>query len=153
MGTRPKWNRRQYLVNRKFQFSFIFYMLLLTTLMILILFASNIVFLNSCFDIGVRIGLPRNHMYFELIDSQRGTMRNIFLIGSFATFLCMTIFGVIFSHRIAGPLLRLKNYVEAMIAGKVDHELEFRKDDYFSELADVVSELAEKTHGRKSKKK
>jgi hypothetical protein len=145
--------RRRFLINRKFQFSFLFYMFLLTALMILIMFYSNILFLNSCYDVGIRLGLPSNHVYFELLNSQKFTMQKIFLTGALTTLVCLTFFGILLSHRIAGPLYRMRLYIEALTEGKTTRDLEFRKDDYFDDLADSLSELAEKIGARERKKR
>ncbi len=43
---------------------------------------------------------------------------------------------IIFSHKIAGPIHKLKTHLQSMRSGEVVRDITFRQSDYFSELAD-----------------
>ncbi len=45
------------------------------------------------------------------------------------------IISIFMSHKIAGPLYRLRKYFQDAAAGNFDQKLTFRKKDYFQELA------------------
>ncbi|MBL7557539.1 MAG: hypothetical protein JNM24_17045 [Bdellovibrionaceae bacterium] len=66
----------------------------------------------------------------------------IFVFIFFTAIIC---YGLYFTNRIAGPLYRLKVQMENLIAGKDVGELEFRKNDYFKELADLFNQIVKKT--------
>ena len=58
------------------------------------------------------------------------------LIGNFVILIFT---GIYFSYRIAGPIYRMKNLLRDKIEGKPVTQLEFRKDDPFHELSDLVN--------------
>lgn len=63
----------------------------------------------------------------------------------FLFFTAVICYGLYLTNRIAGPLYRLKVHMENLVAGKDVGELEFRKNDYFKELADLFNQIAKKT--------
>ena len=63
------------------------------------------------------------------------------IVGVFAVFLSGNfLLGVLFSHRIAGPIFALKRTIREILEGK-DAELNFRNKDEFRELVDSFNEM------------
>jgi methyl-accepting chemotaxis protein len=60
----------------------------------------------------------------QLIISQIGAVTVVFVISIFV------------SHRIAGPIYKLRKFFEGLAKGNFADELKFRKTDYFQNLAD-----------------
>ena len=52
----------------------------------------------------------------------------------------LTFTGIYFSYKIAGPIYHMKNLLRDKIAGKPVTQLEFRKNDPFHELSDLVNQ-------------
>jgi hypothetical protein len=62
----------------------------------------------------------------------------IFLIGFFVNVL----FGLVFLHRITGPLQRVRNVLNQLIEGKVpEGAVKFRQGDFTPEIADSLNRL------------
>ena len=62
----------------------------------------------------------------------------VFLIGFFVNVL----FGLVFLHRITGPLTRIRNVLNQLIEGKVpEGAVKFRQGDFTPELADSLNRL------------
>ena len=62
----------------------------------------------------------------------------IFLIGFFTN----VFFGLVFLHRITGPLVRVRNVLNSLIDGKVpEGAVKFRQGDFTPELADALNRL------------
>lgn len=62
----------------------------------------------------------------------------IFLIGFFVNVLM----GLIFLHRITGPLVRVRNVLNSLIEGKTpEGAVKFRQGDFTPELADALNRL------------
>ena len=62
----------------------------------------------------------------------------IFLIGFFVNVLM----GMIFLHRITGPLVRVRNVLNSLIEGKMpEGAVKFRHGDFTPELADALNRL------------
>ena len=57
--------------------------------------------------------------------------------------------GVILTHRIAGPLVRINASLVQMAAGNYDVKMQFRKGDLLGELAEGVNRLAASLRARR----
>jgi hypothetical protein len=92
-------------------------------------------------QLGVSVDLPTNHTYFKFIDMQSGHLWiNLILAFALAAFVSSTICLYI-SHRMAGPIVRLKNYLDTVTeTKKVTEELQFRKNDFFSDLPQALNQ-------------
>ncbi len=95
--------------------------------------------------LGNQIHLPPQHPYFELLNLQSNR-----LLSGIAVVLCIglfisSFFMLILSHRLAGPVLRLKSFFsEISQSGKVNYPLKFRKGDFFSELPNHINQALDK---------
>lgn len=59
-------------------------------------------------------------------------------------FLAITfLISIFLSHRIAGPLYKLRKSLEEITKGNFDARITFRKNDHFTELQDTFNEMAE----------
>ena len=65
--------------------------------------------------------------------------------------LLVTLAGFFFSHRIAGPIYKLKKYLVEIRSGVPFYRLGFRKGDYFPEIAEEVTETVAWLKGEKQK--
>ena len=54
--------------------------------------------------------------------------------------LLASVMGFFFSHRIAGPMFKLKQFLRGIREGNPRHKLIFRKGDFFPEVADEVNQ-------------
>ena len=90
--------------------------------------------------LGVAVGLSSGHNYFQFIELQsRILFRNLAIAGGLCG-LASFIITMIISHRLAGPMTRLRGYfAEMKESGQVQNPLSFRKDDYMKELADEIN--------------
>jgi hypothetical protein len=51
---------------------------------------------------------------------------------------------LIYSHKISGPLLRLKNYLLSMVNDTADKPLKFRSDDELRDICILINALQDK---------
>jgi hypothetical protein len=66
--------------------------------------------------------------------------------------LASSVLTLILSHRLAGPIVRLKKFFEALgQKGDSPSTLQFRKMDFFSDLPPVINHSLEELQKRKSK--
>ena len=134
-SVRPPFWKRQYLVNKRVQFRIALAMVLevalITCTLSLILLYINDYYLGL---ITYFIGTNEAEQV-SLSDISRGMYW--FIVGgilSSSTIFCAI--GIIISHKIAGPLFRLKQYIIAVRNGKYTKEIKFRKTDQLHDLAD-----------------
>ncbi len=81
------------------------------------------------------LNVEPGHAYFAILESQKHTLNMLFLLAGTLNVLIIVAAGLMFSHRIAGPLYRLKKHLDQMvITGKLS-QVTFRKKDYFIDVA------------------
>lgn len=133
-----KFFRKNYLISPAFQFQFIAMSLLLTFSIIATIYISNSYFFETFIEKGRAINLPDDHFYFQLIHEQKVTMNSFFILLSLMISIAVCAFGIFISHRIAGPLHRLKVYFDKKEMEQ-ERKLNFRKGDYFQDIPIVIN--------------
>lgn len=91
-------------------------------------------------ELGVKAGLNPDHPYFEFLSLQARTFYSNLASGCVAAFVLSSIVIVLLSHRMAGPLIRLRRYFEDLKATGELKPLSFRHGDYFSDLPEVIND-------------
>lgn len=132
------YRRRIFLINRKFQFRFSFYvsswLIALSFVYPLIIFQLFDFFLKylaadpNAPDIASLLATRQN--LFSLL-----VLMQIVLVG--VTFLL----SIFLSHRIAGPLFKLKRFFAEAATGKLTGPLHFRKTDHFHDVAEDYNKM------------
>jgi signal transduction histidine kinase len=57
----------------------------------------------------------------------------------FATLMIITVFGIFFLHRIAGPVYRFRSILRRIAVGEIPDEFRLREGDFFTETADDLN--------------
>ncbi|MEO5968504.1 MAG: hypothetical protein ABIQ95_01145 [Bdellovibrionia bacterium] len=131
--------RTKFLIYPRFQ------LLLIGVNSLITLGIFGIVFLQSYFtfdhfkQIGDQIRLPSDNAYFQLLQLQAS---KIYFSLAVATSIGILISGasmLLLSHRLAGPIVRLKSYFSAIKAGGAVRKLKFRRGDFFAKLPDEIN--------------
>ena len=133
-----------YLVYPKFQFTLVIAnIVILTFILVLIYFSANDAF-NQLVDIGKKISFSANHPYFEFVEKSRNMM-NLKLRWAFGIAIFLTAVSSIFiSHKMVGPIKKLKDHLFAFSQNHSIGELKFRKGDFFNDLPEIVNKSLEK---------
>lgn len=132
--------RRQFLVNPTFQFRIMGWMTLISLAPVLVFFSAHRYFFWQLEKMGLDIGLGPQHVYFKFLEVQSQKLFIIFIICSLVTSAAVLFFGLILSHRIAGPIHRLKAYLRDFHKNDKNPPLSFREGDYFGELPGIVNQ-------------
>ncbi|MAF78480.1 MAG: hypothetical protein CME63_16595 [Halobacteriovoraceae bacterium] len=133
--------RKSFLINPKFQINVISKVVVLALVNNLIFFSAVRYFFLDLKDTALKIGLPKGHIFFTFIESQYQDLTWLILIASLLSFLLIVFFGIIISHKIAGPLYRLSQDLLSMSKGSKLRQIIFRKGDYFQELKFSVNQF------------
>jgi hypothetical protein len=129
-------SRKNFLINPRFQLSYIKHTVNLMLLTVLIFYAANLYHFWDFKKRGLEAGLPPDHIFFRFLQQQQTSMEIVFIVTAIIAAIFIIAYGVFLSHRVAGPLYRMNRYLEKN-KGKINPgELRFRKGDYFSELAE-----------------
>lgn len=95
-------------------------------------------------DMGLKVGLPKDHSYFKFLSFQYEHLSNYLIIALIIALIISLIITVLVSHKFAGPLVRLKGFFKDIgSSGKV-YELKFREGDYLSDLPAEVNNALKK---------
>ena len=111
-------------------------MAVVSLLAISILFLSNVLFFRNMKQEALAVGLAPDNPYFDFLDEQRSSLLLVYFGVSAVAFVLMMALGVLYSHRIAGPLYSLNNRMKQIADGAEPSSLRFRRKDQFPELAE-----------------
>lgn len=137
-----KFFRRQFLIIPEFQIRFSLYITAISALAISCLYGANVYFYHLLKAEGIAIGLEPDDAYFALIEEHELFHTFLYSSVSIAVFLGLFVFGILFSHKIAGPIFNLTRYMDRKIEGSEDlKDVAFRKSDFFHRLAKTTNKL------------
>lgn len=127
-----KYRRSIFLINKKFQLRFSLYVCSW-------LFALSLVYpliISNLFDYFIRYAaLDPNGPALTTLEQTRAELMWL-LVFLQIVFLAVTfLISIFMSHRIAGPLYKLKKFFEEVRGGKLRQDLYFRENDHFQDLA------------------
>lgn len=133
---KPTYKRRIYLINKDFQIKFIIYTATIALITIAIFYGMLLFFFDELVQLGVQSGFPAGHVYFKFIADNRSDMMNVYFpIAAIFIFALIFVSGTLFSHKIAGPIYRMNTYLRSLSLDSITAPLNFRKKDFFQELA------------------
>ena len=138
-------NRRKiYLINPRFQWRFIGFMAVVSLVGIAILFLSNLLFFRTMHQEGLAVGLTPDNPYFDFLAEQQSSLTTVYLGVSAVAFVVMVGLGILYSHRIAGPLHHLNHWMKQIAEGGDPAPVSFRLNDQFRELAESSNAMVAK---------
>lgn len=137
-----KKKRTNYLINPKFQISFVAFSLGMSMTGMTVVFLTIKYFFWTFNNLGQELNIPSDHIFFRFINDQSDKMTMVFLIALLIVFIITTVGAVLMSHKVAGPIYKLTKYFkEAANNNGIANEVKFRADDYFIELQEAVNEF------------
>ena len=133
--------RRTWLVNRPLQLRFVKAMLVILCVMAV---ASVVAVFIAIRLTRVSFQLASEPAIRALLDSV-GWLIFLELLALTPVVVCL---GILLTHKVAGPLLRIQAALAQMAKGNFDIHLTLRKQDELIELAEVVNQLADSLRRR-----
>ena len=135
--------RRTYINEKKFQYALIGYSILMAGAVIFSLFIGINTFFTRSSEQAQALGLMSDHVFFDFINRQEKAVKLLFTANAVIIFGFMSLFALFLSHRVAGPLSRVKLTLQKMAQGEDPGKVSFRRNDYFQELADLLNKVNE----------
>lgn len=132
---------KKFLINRNFQIQFMLSVLLISICSMSIIYLANDYFFHSYMQRGEALNLPPDHPFFLMIHEQKKFMTNMFIIVAIAISGTAGIWGLFYSHKIAGPLYRLHQYFTQASKENMplNKKVYFRDGDFFQEVPDSIN--------------
>jgi hypothetical protein len=131
---------KNYLVFPKFQLTLVGVNLFIMTVCYGLVFYQVYDSFAHLTQVGVRLKLPADSAFFKLIDHQQNAIQSKLILAAAISYLVSFVLTVIISHRVSGPLFRLKSYFIDMKENGYSKDLNFRDNDYYSELPEVINQ-------------
>ncbi len=134
-------HRQGYLINRPFQLKLILGANILAVSLSAGLFGLMRFFADKVLLRAGSLQLPPNHPFLRYLHHSDGSLLMLCLVAGLFIVTALNVLGLVISHRIAGPLHRLRRHLEDAAEGKTTADVRFRDDDYFPELANACNRL------------
>jgi methyl-accepting chemotaxis protein len=132
---------RNLLISPRFQFRFIFWAV--RSCFCLIFYFSAVLYSTiRQYHLTAVSELPAS--YALGLEAQYNAMVFRLTLGSLAIVVFSIIFGVLISHKTAGPLHQLRLAFDRVIAGNLDARVHFRSNDEFQEIGESFNSMMEK---------
>jgi len=140
------YKRRQYIVNKKMQFKyvgiFLLFLLLNFSVCVAIVYHTGWTYLVA----KLANVYPQGRLVSILNLLRWRMLFGFILVMPFAV-----ITALMFSHRIAGPVVRIKKSLRMIGEGNFDFVIKLRKNDELKDIADEINKLVKKLKARFSK--
>ncbi|MDP8258798.1 MAG: hypothetical protein P9L90_05205 [Candidatus Aadella gelida] len=131
-----KYKRKKYLIMLKFQLKYILYILLFLYLGALV--AGYTVYWTTWVTLGEKLAsvYPRGRLVYIFKHANLVLLGRLLLITPVFVFI-----GIRLSHRIAGPVYRLRMYMDTLLRKDYSKGIKLRKKDELKELASKMDKL------------
>jgi hypothetical protein len=146
---------KKFLINYPFQMQFMASLILISIISMTVIYMANDYFFQSYIARGKELNLSPDHPYFLMIIEQKRFMTKVFIMVASTISVIASVWGLFYSHKIAGPLYRLHTYfTEAAINSKpLDRKIHFREDDFFQEIPESINNYIDSIEKNKETKK
>src|SRR6202035_2429991 len=91
--------RKNFLINPKFQLSFLAYTMGISVVTIGTFYLSDAYFFWKFHQLGQGLGLPANHVFFQFLEEQHATKNVYYAVTAGVTVTFLSIWGLLLSHR------------------------------------------------------
>lgn len=144
------YKRSKFLINKRFQLKFAFFVCswIFALSMIYPIIIYNIF---EYFHHVASSSEPNMILNVERIKGMEGQVLLILGVLQILFLLITFILSIFLSHRIAGPLFKLRRAIEEVGKGNMDQRITFRKNDHFVEMQDSFNEMIQHMNVKKNK--
>lgn len=136
---KPFWARRKFLINERFQLHFVGFSGVLALAACLAFYMAIEYFFMKYHGFAIDVGMRPSDPFFRVLGNMETMMTTIFAIISVCVILVSIIGGILFSHRIAGPMYRMREHFKLIASNQTLEDVQFRKGDYFSDVAEAYN--------------
>ena len=138
MPANPVFRRRKYIIKKGLQFRYIG--LIFALVLVASLVTGWTVFATGWHFLGEKLAdvYPQGRLVYVFKATNLALIRNLLLISPLIFLL-----GLLFSHRIAGPVYRIEKTLEEIARGNLSLRIKLREGDELVDLADIINDLTE----------
>ena len=140
--------RKNFIINKHFQDRFSFFV-------VSWLFVLSLVFPFTIYQLfDFFLSLMQSQMMgapYEIIKQTKGQIIYVLIGSEIVLVFLVFLMSIFVSHKIAGPIYRLRKFLDEISGGVFTKKVNFRKGDYFLELADDMNVFCSKILDLKKK--
>lgn len=127
---------KNYIIYPEFQWKLILLLMGVSLVAPVLLLSFQMLLFHQQLNSAYVIDLPESHPYLVFTNLFQEQSINIFFIAIAISFVVSFVLGVVISHRVAGPMVKLKKHFENVGEDKLnDTTVQFRENDFFKEVA------------------
>jgi hypothetical protein len=142
-NSRPSFFKRTYLILPQLQIRFIVAILLCATSLLAVFYILELILLEEILEIPAEVCDTNKYLCERAMDL-KSKVDQLFLYKVFFVLITFGFFGVYLTHKVAGPVYRLKNALRSFGAGKKTEPVVLRKGDFLHDLADEINQIIAK---------
>ncbi len=131
--------RKRLLINPGFQFRFMVWMSALAIGVIAVMHLAHQWFFFQLREQARVAGLQADHVFYRFIESRQTELDAITGLSFIAVIIVVSGVGLVLSHKIAGPMYRLKLHLEQYAETRIQKPLKFREGDFFMEIPEAYN--------------
>lgn len=143
--------RKKYFNYPQLQWALLTINIIVNSFLFTILSVRVKLFFDSLIDLGNQSGFDENHVYFQFLKSQQEYLKFEFSLAFLISLVVSSALVLWISHRLAGPLLRLREHLSKIAETGVYSKIIFRKSDYFQDLSNNLNEALDRLTKNESK--
>lgn len=134
MVLKPIFRRRRYIIKKALQFRYIGIIFVLALLASIV--TGYTVFATGWTILGEKLAnvYPQGRLIYIFRTVNLILIRNLLLISPL-----IFIMGLLFSHKIAGPVYRIEKTIDEIAKGNLALKIKLRKGDELRDLADIIN--------------
>ena len=144
-------SRKVVLINPRFQIRFMTWMGALAVGVVAVMHLAHSWFFFQLRRQAMLAGLPKNHVFFQFISDRQRELGFITVGTFFVVLAASVVVGLVLSHKIAGPMYRLKVHFDSVAESGKAKPVSFREGDFFQEIPEAYNrQFKESTEFRRS---
>lgn len=138
---------KKFLINKNFQIQFMISLMMISVTSMTVIYFANDYFFYSYMKMGQSLDLAPDHPFFLMIHEQKQFMLYVFVGVAACIAVIGAIWGLFYSHKIAGPLYRLERYFTqaALDNTGLNKKIYFRENDFFQEVPEAINRYIDTT--------
>jgi hypothetical protein len=129
------------LINPPFQLKLMSYFVVLFILTTITLYSTTYLFFWNMKQKGLNVGIPEGHVYYQFLLNQKHDLDYLFIGLAAVNFNLILVVGFIVSHRIAGPIHKVKQLLQNPDGFD---KINMRENDFFKELGPIVNNVKDR---------
>jgi nitrate/nitrite-specific signal transduction histidine kinase len=137
---------KNYLINPRFQLKYVFWMISTGAALALTYSMLFYNYAKQSYDLIIELSkVPKETQL--MMHQELGRVMLVQGLITFVFLFCIGMIGILFSHRVAGPLYKLKTAFERVKMGEHQLRIYFRKYDEFQEVAQSFNKMLDQIQG------